>query len=116
MSSLVPNDLFDVMFTIFFVRSPVHVHRTCRPYRLTRILPVPLAAPEVMNSSDLAADLILVMILCRHAASVDIECALRRGVATRAVGALRAVLSCLRSSSSRLRIDYYIVAFWKALA
>ena len=111
MSSLVPNDLFDVMFTIFFVRSPVHVHRTCRPYRLTRILPVPLAAPEVMNSSDLAADLILVMILCRHAARVDIERALRRGAATRAVGALRGVLSCSRSSSSRLRIDYYIVAF-----
>ena len=111
MSGLVPNDLFDVMFTIFFVRSPVHVHRTCRPYRLTRLLQVPLAAPEVMNSSYLAADLISVMILCRHAASVDIERALRRGAATRAVGALRVVLSCLRSSSLRLRIDYHMVAF-----
>ena len=111
MSGLVLNELFNVMFTIFFVRSPVHVHRTCRPYRLTRLLQVPLATPEVMNSSYLAADLISVMILCRHAASVDIERALRRGAATRAVGALRVVLSCLRSSSSRLRIDYYIVAF-----
>lgn len=70
-----------------------------------------MAAPEVKNSSYLAANLILVMILSRHAARVDIECALRRGAATRAVGALRVVLSCSRSSSSRLRIDYYIVAF-----
>ena len=111
MSGLVPNDLFNVMFTIFFVRSPVHVHRTCRPYRLTILLPVPLAAPEVMNSSYLAADPILVMILCQHAASVDIERALRRGAVTRAVGALRVVLSCSRSSSLRLRIDYHMVAF-----
>ena len=57
-----------------------------------RLLPVPLAAPEVIKYSYLAADPILVIILYRHTASVDIEHALRRGAATRAVGALCVVL------------------------
>ena len=59
-----------------------------------RLLPAPLTAPEVINYSYLAADPILVMIHYRHTASVDIEHALRRGAATRAVGALCVVLSC----------------------